>query len=137
MQTVDSSEHASRAADAGSAGKLFFSISEAADLVDVKAHVLRYWETQFTMLRPKKGRSGSRMYQQRDIELLIAIKKLLYDDGLTIAGARRKLLEVRRAERAAEASSAPRRHAAARILSELRSLSAQLRKPPKRRRDGA
>jgi len=74
-------------------GKLYYSISEVSDLVGVKPHVLRYWETQFKMLRPRKGRGGARMYKKRDIEVLFDIKQLLYDQRFTIAGARRKILD--------------------------------------------
>lgn len=74
-------------------GKLYYSISEVSDLIGVKPHVLRYWETQFKMLRPRKGRGGARMYRKRDIEVLFDIKQLLYDQRFTIAGARRKILD--------------------------------------------
>ena len=74
-------------------GKLYYSISEVSDLLGVKAHVLRYWETQFKMLRPKKARGGARRYKKRDIEVLFDIKQLLYDQRFTIAGARRKILD--------------------------------------------
>jgi len=76
-------------------GKLYYSISEVSDLLGVKAHVLRYWETQFKMLRPKKARGGARRYKKRDIEILFDIKQLLYDQRFTIAGARRKILDER------------------------------------------
>jgi len=76
-------------------GKLYYSISEVSDLLGVKAHVLRYWETQFKMLRPKKARGGARRYKKRDIEILFDIKQLLYDQRFTIAGARRKILDDR------------------------------------------
>jgi DNA-binding transcriptional MerR regulator len=74
-------------------GRLYYSISEVSDLVGVKPHVLRYWESQFKMLRPKKGRGGARMYRKRDIEVLFEIKQLLYDQRFTIAGARRRILD--------------------------------------------
>ncbi len=77
-------------------GKLYYSISEVAELLNVKAHVLRYWETQFKMLRPKKNRAGNRSYRVKDVKMALRIKKLLYDEGFTIAGARRKLLDERR-----------------------------------------
>ena len=64
-------------------------------MIGVKPHVLRYWETQFKMLRPKKGRGGARMYRKRDVEILFEVKQLLYDHKFTIAGARRKLLDER------------------------------------------
>jgi DNA-binding transcriptional MerR regulator len=71
--------------------KLYYSISEAAALTQVKAHVLRYWETQFKMLRPRKNKAGNRMYRKRDLKLISMIKDLLYDQGFTISGARKKL----------------------------------------------
>jgi len=77
------------------AGRLYYSISEVSDMIGVKPHVLRYWETQFKMLRPKKGRGGARMYRKRDVEILFEVKQLLYDHRFTIAGARRKLLDDR------------------------------------------
>lgn len=80
-------------------GRLYYSISEVSDLVGVKPHVLRYWETQFKMLRPKKGRGGARMYRKRDVETLFEIKQLLYDQRFTIAGARRRILDGKSEER--------------------------------------
>jgi DNA-binding transcriptional MerR regulator len=85
------------AEEPGSADKTYRSISEVAEMLQIRPHVLRYWETQFPMLRPKKGRSGSRMYRQREIELLQRIRTLLYDKGFTLKGARRRLrLETRK-----------------------------------------
>ncbi len=75
--------------------KLYYSISEVADIAGVKAHVLRYWESEFPTLRPKKTRSGSRRYRQGDIEEILAIKALLYDEGFKIAGARKVRKEAR------------------------------------------
>lgn len=77
-------------------GKLYRSISEVSDMLDVKPHVLRYWETQFSMLRPKKNRAGNRMYRPDEVKLLLRIKELLYDKRFTIAGAKRTLLAERR-----------------------------------------
>jgi DNA-binding transcriptional MerR regulator len=71
--------------------KLFFKIGEVCDIVGVQAHVLRYWETEFPMLQPQKNRSGQRSYRRRDVEMALRIKQLLYDEGFTIAGAKRKL----------------------------------------------
>jgi len=79
-----------------SESKLYRSISEASELVGVKPHVLRYWETQFSMLRPKKNRAGNRMYRPDEVKLLMRIKELLYQRRFTIAGARRRLLEERK-----------------------------------------
>jgi DNA-binding transcriptional MerR regulator len=72
------------------------SISEVAELVGVKAHVLRYWETQFSMLRPRKNRAGNRMYRPEEVRMLMRIKDLLYGRRFTIAGARRRLLDERK-----------------------------------------
>lgn len=79
--------------------KLYYSISEAAGLTQVKPHVLRYWETQFRMLRPKKNKAGTRMYRRRDLKLILMIKELLYDQGFTISGAKKKLQDERDAIR--------------------------------------
>ena len=76
--------------------RLYRSISEVSDLVGVKPHVLRYWETQFSMLRPKKNRAGNRMYRPEEVKLLLRIKELLYARRFTIAGARRRLLDERK-----------------------------------------
>jgi len=75
--------------------KLYYSISEAASLTKIKPHVLRYWETQFKMLRPRKNKAGNRMYKKRDLKLIMMIKELLYDQGFTITGARKKLQDER------------------------------------------
>ncbi len=69
--------------------KLYYSISEVAKIAGVKAHVLRYWETEFGTLRPQKTRTGSRRYRQVDIEEILAIKTLLYEEGFKIAGAKK------------------------------------------------
>ena len=69
--------------------KLYYSISEVARIAGVKAHVLRYWESEFSTLRPKKTRTGSRRYRKVDIEEVLAIKGLLYDEGFKIAGAKK------------------------------------------------
>lgn len=78
--------------------KLYRSISEVSEMLDVKPHVLRYWETQFSMLRPKKNRAGNRMYRPDEVKLLLQIRELLYGKRFTIAGARRTLLAERREE---------------------------------------
>jgi DNA-binding transcriptional MerR regulator len=80
--------------------KIFFKIGEVCDIVDVQAHVLRYWETEFPMLSPQKNRSGQRSYRRRDVEIALRIKELLYDDLYTIAGAKKKLqVELRETNR--------------------------------------
>jgi DNA-binding transcriptional MerR regulator len=77
--------------DANETTKLYYSISEASAVTKVKPHVLRYWETQFRMLRPKKNKAGNRMYRKRDLKLIMLIKENLYDKGYTIAGVRKML----------------------------------------------
>lgn len=72
--------------------KLFFKIGEVCDLVGVQAHVLRYWETEFPSLQPQKNRSGQRTYRRKDVEMALRIRQLLYDEGFTIAGAKKKLV---------------------------------------------
>lgn len=82
--------------DGEAESKLYRSISEVSEMVGVQPHVLRYWETQFSMLRPRKNRAGNRMYRPEEITLVLRIKELLYDRRFTIAGARRRLLDERR-----------------------------------------
>jgi len=75
----------------------YFSIGEVCNLTDLKPHVLRYWESQFKFLNPAKNRSGNRVYQRKEIELILLVKHLLYVDKYTIEGARLKLDEHRKA----------------------------------------
>ena len=89
--------------------KIFFKIGEVCDIVDVQAHVLRYWETEFPMLSPQKNRSGQRSYRRRDVEIALRIKELLYDDLYTIAGAKKKLqVELRETNRLKIVHSEPK-----------------------------
>ncbi len=74
--------------------KLYYSISEVARITSLQAYVLRFWEKEFPMLRPRKNKGGNRLYQKRDIELINQIKHLLYDENYTIAGARKRLRQV-------------------------------------------
>ena len=71
--------------------KLFFKIGEVADLASVEQHVLRYWEDEIDALKPAKNISGQRLYQKKDVELVLEIKRLLYEEKFTIAGAKSKL----------------------------------------------
>jgi DNA-binding transcriptional MerR regulator len=71
--------------------KLYYRIGEACKKIGVEAHVLRYWESEFPKLAPPKNKAGQRTYRPKDIELLMEIRKLLYEEGFTIAGARRQL----------------------------------------------
>lgn len=71
--------------------RLYFRIGDVAELCDLPAYVLRFWETEFPQLKPTKGSTGQRMYRRSDVENVLRIKKLLYDEGFTIAGARAHL----------------------------------------------
>jgi DNA-binding transcriptional MerR regulator len=71
--------------------KLFFKIGEVCELTDTQPYVLRYWESEFPALAPAKNSSGQRIYRRKDIETVLRIKQLLYDEGFTIAGAKRRL----------------------------------------------
>ncbi|AJF06463.1 MerR family transcriptional regulator [Geoalkalibacter subterraneus] len=73
--------------------KLYFKIGEVSRITGVKPHVLRYWESEFGAFSPNKSRSRQRLYQRKDIELILRLKRLLYQEGYTISGARRKLRE--------------------------------------------
>lgn len=75
--------------------KLYFRIGDVASLCSLPAYVLRFWETEFPQLKPHKGGSGQRLYRKRDVEIVLEIKRLLYDEGFTIVGARKSLAERR------------------------------------------
>ncbi len=113
--------------------RAYHSISEVSSMAGVEPHVLRYWETQFKMLRPKKNRAGNRMYRPKDIGLVMTIKKLLYEQGFTISGARRKLLDTRRRSPAASATTAEKEGATQLLKSvkkELEDILSMVRKTP-------
>ena len=86
--------------------KLYYRIGEVCEIVGVQPHVLRYWETEFPRLSPPKNKAGQRTYRPKDIELLLQIRKLLYEDRFTIAGARKKLGSEAPAQKAAPAPEA-------------------------------
>lgn len=71
--------------------KLYFRIGEVSDLTQTASYVLRFWETEFPTFKPLKSRSGHRLYRKQDVETILEIKRLLYEEGFTIEGARRKL----------------------------------------------
>ena len=79
--------------------KRYFTIGEVGDLCGVKPHVLRYWEQEFTQLRPMKRRGNRRYYQHHEVLMIRRIRDLLYDQGFTISGARNKMLEILQVER--------------------------------------
>jgi DNA-binding transcriptional MerR regulator len=79
--------------------KIYFKIGEVSEIVGVEPYVLRYWETEFEVLKPSKAPSRHRLYKKRDVELLLEIKRLLYSEGFTIEGARKKLRETKKDEK--------------------------------------
>ena len=79
--------------------KRYFTIGEVGDLCGVKPHVLRYWEQEFTQLRPMKRRGNRRYYQHHEVLMILRIRDLLYDQGFTISGARNKMQEILQTER--------------------------------------
>ena len=79
--------------------KIYFKIGEVSEIVGVEPYVLRYWETEFELLKPAKAPSKHRLYKKRDVELLLEIKRLLYTEGFTIEGARKKLKEAKKDEK--------------------------------------
>ncbi|MBI3249584.1 MAG: MerR family transcriptional regulator [Deltaproteobacteria bacterium] len=81
--------------------KLYFRIGEVAKILGVKPYVLRYWETEFSVLKPGKTPSRHRLYRRRDVETLLEIKHLLYEEGFTIAGAKKRIKDVERSEETA------------------------------------
>lgn len=88
------------------AQKEYYSISEVCELVGLKPHVLRYWETQFQVLNPSKNRSGNRVYQRKEIRLIMLVKHLLYEEKYTVEGAKAKLDRLRRGGELAETAGA-------------------------------
>jgi DNA-binding transcriptional MerR regulator len=75
----------------GTPRKTFYKIGEVCQITDTQPYVLRFWESEFPQLAPKKSRTGQRVYRQKDVDLVLQIKRLLYEEGYTIAGARKKL----------------------------------------------
>lgn len=103
--------------------KLYFKIGEVASLLKLKTHVLRYWETEFSILQPIKSRTNQRLYRRKDVETALLIKELLYRQGFTIAGARKKLQAEKQLGLPLSGSQSP-----AEILEEVKSDLQQLQK---------
>ncbi len=78
--------------------RLYYRIGEVSRMTGLKPHVLRYWESEFKVIRPHKGGSSQRLYRRKDLDLILKIKKLLYEDGFTIAGAKKKIRDLERFE---------------------------------------
>lgn len=106
--------------------KVYFRIGEVSRLTKTPQYVLRFWETQFPMLKPPKSSSGQRMFRRKEVELVLEIKKLLYEQGFTIEGARKKLNDASRQH--ALPFQDPQRQALLRVRKELRDLLEMLRR---------
>jgi len=113
------------------AKKAYYAIGEVCDLTGLKDHVLRYWETQFDVLNPTKNRAGNRVYRPKEIELILLVKHLLYEEKYTIEGARKKLQEMRKAgELAEERQEVLEPEVLAGLKAELQALRDVLSPPP-------
>jgi DNA-binding transcriptional MerR regulator len=128
--------------------RLYFKIGDVAQICGVETYVLRFWETQFPQLKPNKSGTGQRLYRKREVELAVEIKRLVHDDGYTIAGARQALESEQRrgtaqiaATQAASAATAigsrseSEKAAIHRVKSELREIATLLASSPAARRD--
>ena len=102
--------------------KLFFKIGEVAHVAHVEQHVLRYWEDEFDALKPEKNRAGQRLYKRKDVEMVLEIKRLLYEEKFTIAGARQKLKETRKNPQAQAAEKEKLIHLKGKIQKDLESI---------------
>jgi DNA-binding transcriptional MerR regulator len=100
-------KHAKQTAEVVIPEKLYFRIGEVSELAKLPTYVLRYWETEFGQLRPTKSSTGQRMYRRKDVECVMHIRRLLYEEGFTIAGARERLREEQRQPRAAAPVATP------------------------------
>ena len=78
--------------------RLYYRIVEVSRITGLKPHVLRYWESEFKVIKPHKGGSLQRLYRRKDLDLILKIKKLLYEEGFTIAGAKKKIRDLERLE---------------------------------------
>jgi DNA-binding transcriptional MerR regulator len=103
--------------------KLFYRINEVSMITGIKAYILRYWETEFKELHPQKDQSDQRRYRKNDIDLILLIKKLLYEERFKIAGAKNKIREMYRQSRASEQNA---RRSTRKRGGELRTISKKL-----------
>jgi len=115
----------SATAENGIPDRKYFRIGEAAEIVGVEAHVLRYWESEFPMIRPERGISRQRLYRRRDVELFVRIRELVHEQGYTLAGARKLISS------GAPVPAAPRDSASVlrRIREELEDIRKKLMQP--------
>lgn len=109
--------------------KLFFTIGEVSQVADVKPYVLRYWESEFKMLKPQKNAGGQRIYRRKDVELIAQIKKLLYEEKFTIEGAKQKLKDDRPVRQMELFRDDPKISALHRMRQQLQSLVSYLSAP--------
>ncbi len=107
--------------------KLYFKIGEVKKITGVEAHVLRYWESEFKIIRPQRASSKQRLYRKVDVENILAIKKLLYEDGYTVPGAR-KFLTARKEKKKVEASKPKPASKAKKMLADIKKDLKQLQK---------
>src|SRR5579864_2484232 len=107
MATASKSRAKKKAAEVVIPDKLYFRIGEVARLCRLPAYVLRFWESEFAQLKPVKSSTGQRMYRRRDVENVLRIKQLLYEQGFTIAGARQQLRSEAKADKTQSAITFP------------------------------
>ena len=103
--------------------RLYYRIGEVSRITGLKAHVLRYWESEFKVIKPFKSGSLQRLYRRKDLDLILRIKKLLYEEGFTIAGAKRKIRDLERTENAqakVKAVASPREGGVRELLTTIR-----------------
>jgi DNA-binding transcriptional MerR regulator len=105
--------------------KLYFKIGEVSELTGIESHVLRYWESEFKVLRPHRASSKQRLYRRADVETIFELKRLLYDEGFTIAGARKALSRMSK-EAGPERPAAPEQDGG--LLREIRDELVELKK---------
>lgn len=116
--------------------KLYFRIGEVSRLCDLPAYVLRFWESEFPQLKPHKGGTGQRLYRRRDVEMVLHIKSLLYDEGYTISGARQAIKTEQRQKAPQlslgieQGSSPAPAQQIKKLQKEMRELLAHLSRPP-------
>jgi DNA-binding transcriptional MerR regulator len=110
--------------EAGIPDKIFFKIGEVAALASLRPSVLRYWETEFSILKPTKSRSGQRLYSRQNVELVLEIKRLLYSEKLTIEGARKRIRVAKQGRSTEDADSESRLSS---VLREVRNELRQIR----------
>lgn len=108
--------------------KLFFTIGEVSGVTGVKPYILRYWESEFRPLKPQKNTGGQRVYRRKDVELILYIKKLLYEEKFTIEGAKQRLKDERNSRQLELFREDPKTTALIRLKHQLQSLAEYLKR---------